>query len=161
MLPFQFTRTITVNQREHTKITSNEEVLNYLIDKTKYMNMYMRKFNYDELQLFPLASKLISYKRRNIRKQDILGNLKLKVKLDNEKIAVEVITSNNALYLFAFILYLGAFFLYFKSSSKNNLIDINQIFIGITVYYSLFLVLRWVIFLDTLSRLKYQLFKIN
>lgn len=123
--------------------------------------MFMRKVGVDELKLFPLASKLVSFKKRSIRKQDILGNLKLKVKLDNEKIVVEVITLNNALYLFAFFLYLGAFFLYFKSSPKNNLVYINKIIIGITVYYTLFLVLRWVIFLDTFSRLKYQLFKIN
>ena len=49
LIPFVFRRTITVKQREHTKITSNDEVLNYLIDKTIYMKMYMKKVGDDEL----------------------------------------------------------------------------------------------------------------
>lgn len=158
--PFVFKRTIIVKQREHSKITSNDDVLNYLIDKTIYMKMYMKKVGDDELHLSPLASKLIVV-NKSIRSQDVLGNLELKVKLNNEHIAVDVTTKNNALFLFAFILYIGAFILYLKSASKNNLENLNYQFLGITVFYILYLTIRWITFLDVKARLEYQLFKIN
>lgn len=96
--PFSISKRIIFNQPEQ-KITSERYLLNQVEDKLDNLDITIKRIGEDEL--FLQKTDFI----RTLRKKDFLRNLSVKIKVDQSKIEIILVTETILIFIFGILPY--------------------------------------------------------